>query len=216
MGSQLNSRISASLGRIDPAFRARAVVGAGRGALVEAMFGAGWLGWGLGTANAFNGLTGPTFGLTALFLLVCSIYVIRRGRLLRKKYPTVGASTRTTLKWYLLVVLTEILGVILVMSLANRLHRADLGTDWCAMVVGLHFLPLAKVFRAPHLVVLGILMTLWCALCWTLFRSNALVISASLGTGILLWGSCVFVLVRAGRIASSLRATVLSETGING
>ena len=193
---------------IDPSSQAQAVGGAGRGALVEAMFGAGWLGWGLGEAKAFNGFTAPMFGFLTLLLLACSIYVLRRGRLLRKKYPAVGASTRTTLKWYLLVVLMEILGVLLVMSLANRLHRADLGTDWCAMVVGLHFLPLAKIFRAPHLVVLGILMTLWCALCWVLFRSNALVISVSLGTGILLWGSCVFALIRGGGIAHSLRTVV--------
>jgi hypothetical protein len=146
------------------------------------------------------------FGFMTLLLLACSIFVLRRGRLLRKKYPAVGASTRTTLKVYLLVVLMEILGVLLVMSLANRYHRADLGTDWCAMVVGLHFLPLAKIFRAPHLVVLGILMTLWCALCWVLFRSNALVISVSLGTGILLWGSCVFALLRARRVIRSLPA----------
>ena len=208
MESQLNSRISVEDGRIDLWSQAQAVIGAGRGALVEAMFGAGWLGWGLGEAKAFNGFTGPMFGFTTLLLLACSIFVLRRGRLLRKKYPAVGASTRTTLKWYLLVVLMEILGVLLVMSLANRYHRADLGTDWCAMVVGLHFLPLAKIFRAPHLVVLGILMTLWCALCWALFRSNPLVISASLGTGILLWGSCVFVLIRGGRIAHSLRIVV--------
>jgi len=61
--------------------------------------------------------------------------------------------------------------------LANRLHRADLAPDWCAMIVGLHFLPLAKIFRAPNLSVLGSLMMLWCALCWALFRSNTIAIS---------------------------------------
>jgi hypothetical protein len=202
----MTGRVSIEHTSIDLSFQAQAVVGAGRGALVEALFGAGWLGWGLGEAKAFNGFTGPMFGFMTLLLLACSIFVLRRGRLLRKKYPAVGASTRTTLKVYLLVVLMEILGVLLVMSLANRYHRADLGTDWCAMVVGLHFLPLAKIFRAPHLVVLGILMTLWCALCWVLFRSNALVISVSLGTGILLWGSCVFALLRARRVIRSLPA----------
>ena len=202
----MTGRVSIEHTSIDLSFQAQAVVGAGRGALVEALFGAGWLGWGLGEAKAFNGFTGPMFGFMTLLLLACSIFVLRRGRLLRKKYPAVGASTRTTLKVYLLVVLMEILGVLLVMSLANRYHRADLGTDWCAMVVGLHFLPLAKIFRAPHLVVLGILMTLWCALCWVLFRSNALVISVSLGTGILLWCSCVFALLQARRVIRSLRA----------
>jgi hypothetical protein len=191
--------------RMDPSFQAEALISAGRGALIVAMFGAGWFGWGLGDAKTFNGFIGPTFGFRALFLLGCSIYVIQKGRLLRKKYPAVGASPRQTiLNWFLLVVLMEILAISLVSILANRLHRADLATDWCALIVGLHFLPLAKIFRAHNLSVLGILMMLWCALCWAVFRSNTIAISASLGTGILLWGTCVSALFRARRIARSL------------
>jgi hypothetical protein len=97
---------------MDPSFQAEAVISAGRGALIVAMFGAGWLGWGLGDAKAFNGFIGPAFGFTALFLWACSIYFIQKGRLLRKKYPAVGASTRQTiLKWYLLIVLLEVLAI---------------------------------------------------------------------------------------------------------
>lgn len=88
---------------------------------------------------------------------------------------------------------------------ANRLHRLDLATDWCAIVVGLHFLPLAKIFRARHLGIIGILMTLWCVLCWSLFRSNALVISVTVGTGILLWAASASALFRAHKIAHSLQ-----------
>jgi hypothetical protein len=86
---------------MDPSFQAEAVLGAGRGALITAMFGAGWLGWILGSAKAFNGFIAPMFGFMALFLLSCSVYFIRKGRLLRKHYPTVSASTRqTALKWF--------------------------------------------------------------------------------------------------------------------
>jgi len=191
---------------MDPRLQAQAVISAGRGALFVAMFGAGWLGWGLGEARAFNGFTDPAFGFIALFLVACSIYVIQKGRLLSRKYPAADASTqKTILRRFLLVVAMEVLAIVLVSILANRLHRADLATDWCAMIVGLHLLPLAKIFRAPHLSVFGILMTFWCALCWALFRSNALVVSASLGTGILLWGTCVSALFRARRKARSLR-----------
>ncbi len=191
---------------MDPSFHAEAVIRAGRGASIGVMFGAGWLGWGLGNAKAFNGFVGPTFGFITLFLLACSIYFIHKGRLLRKQYPAAGASTRQTiLKWFLLVVLLEVCAIALVSMLANRLHRADLATDWCAMIVGLHFLPLAKIFRAPNLNVLGILMTLWCVLCWALFQPSMIAISAPLGTGILLWGTCVSSLFRARRIARTLR-----------
>ena len=191
---------------MDPSFQAEAVIGAGRGALIVAMFGAGWLGWGLGQARAFTGFVGPAFGFIELFLLACSIYVIRKGRLLRKQYPSMLSSTRHAIrKSFLLVVFTEVVGLLLVWLLANRLHRPDLATDWCAMIVGLHFLPLAKIFRAPHLGVIGILMTLWCVVCWSLFRSNALLISVTVGTGILLWAASVSALFRARKIAHSLQ-----------
>jgi hypothetical protein len=133
----------------DPSFQADAVIGAGRGALILALFGAGWLGWGLGEAQAFTKFVGPAFGLIELFLWACSIYVIQKGRMLRKKYPAPPASPRQTIsKSFLLVVLTEVLALLLVSLLANRLHRPDLATDWCAMIVGLHFLPLAKIFSS--------------------------------------------------------------------
>jgi len=98
----------------------------------------------------------------------------------------------------------EALAIALVSTLAYQLHRADLATNWCAMIVGLHFLPLAKIFRAPHLIFRGISITVWCVFCWAFFRSNVLVISTSLGTGVLLWGGCIFALLRARRIAHAL------------
>jgi len=90
---------------------------------------------------------------------------------------------RPILKPFWLVVVMEVLAIFFVSILAYRLHRHDLATDWCAIVVGLHFLPLARIFRAPHLGVIGMLITLWCLLCWALFRPNALVISAANGNG---------------------------------
>ena len=192
---------------MDDSLQAEALTGAGRGAVIGAMAGAGWLGWGLGNAKAYNGLVAPAFGFTALFLLACSVYFVRKGRQLRKQFPTAGASTRqATVKWFLLVVLVEVFACVFAVILANRLHRADLATDWLAMIVGLHFLPLAKIFRAPNLYVLGILITLWCVLCWTLFHSSAIPLSASIGTGLLLWGTCVSSLLRARRIEHSLSA----------
>jgi len=190
---------------MESSFQAEALVGAGRGALVSAMFGAGWLGWGLGVAKAFTGLVGPAFGLVELSLLTCSIYVIRKGRRLRKQYPPLPASTRKALrKSFLLVLLLEILALAFVWILAWRLHRPDLGADWCAMVVGLHFLPLARVFRVPAYDVLGVVITLWCVLCWAVFHSEARTISVAVGTGLSLWASSVFTLFRARKIAHAL------------
>jgi len=191
--------------RKDPSFQAEAVVGAGRGALIVAMFGAGLLGWGLGLARAFNGVVGTAFAFMALFLWAWSIDTIRKGRLLRKQFPPVSASMRRAIRRsFLLVVLIEVVVLAFVFILSNHIHRPDLGADWAAMVVGLHYLPLAKIFRAPILGILGALVTLWSLLCWALFRSNTLVISVALGTGILLWLASASALLRARKIAQVL------------
>jgi hypothetical protein len=191
---------------MDDSLQAVAVMGNSRGALISEMFGAGWLGLGLGSAKAFNGFVAPAFGFSTLFLFACSMHFIRKGRLLRKQFPVAGTFTQNSiLKWFLLVALLEGSAIALVAIFANRLHHADLAADWCAMIVGLHFLPLAKVFRAPQLGLLGILMILWCAASWAFFQSSAIAVSASLGTGILLWGNCIASLFRCRRIVRSAR-----------
>jgi hypothetical protein len=188
-----------------PAFPAEAVVGLGRGSLVVSMFGIGWLGWGIGLAKAFNEIAGTGFGVLALSLWGCSVYFIRKGRLLRKRFPSPPASARRAiLRSFLLVVLLEVLAIALVVIVGGYLRRPDLATDWCAMVVGLHLLPLAKIFRAPFQAVFGVLITVWCFVAWALFRSNALVISVAIGTGLLLCGTAAWSLWNARRIAESL------------
>jgi hypothetical protein len=192
----------------DPSLQAEAVVGAGRGALIVAMFGAGWLGWGLGLAHAFTGrswwLVGPVFGAVALLLWIGSMYTIRKGRLLRKQYPPLPPSTRRAVRRsFFIVVLIEVLALAFVFILSSQIHRPDLGADWAAIVVGLHFLPLARLFRSTGLGIIGILITLWCVICWALFRSDALVISVSLGTGTLLWLASVSALFRGRKVGRS-------------
>jgi hypothetical protein len=189
----------------DPSLQAETVVGAGCGAPIVAMFGAGLLGWGLGVAKTFNAAVGAAFGFTALLLWCWSMYTIRKGRHLRKQFPPVPASTRRAIgRSFLLVACIEVVALAFVFVHSNQIHRPDLGADWAMMVVGLHYLPIAKIFRAPVLGVLGTLITLWCLLCWGLFRSDSLVISVALGTGILLWLASAAALLRAREIAQAL------------
>jgi hypothetical protein len=189
----------------DPSLRAEAVVGAGRGGLIVAMGGVGWLGWGLGEAKLFSPVVGTAFGFMALLLWAWSIFTIRKGRILRRQYsPGASSSRRAVWRSFFVVVLLEVLGIACAFMLANRIHRPDLWADWCALVVGLHFLPLAKIFRAPILGVLGVSISLWCVLCWVLFRSDGLVISVALGTGILLCAASAAASLRGRRIAQSL------------
>lgn len=189
----------------EPSLRAAAVLGAGRAALIESFGGAFWLSWGLSHAKAFAGFGGPVFGSIALLILISAVLTIRKGRLLRKGYPPIPSSSRRTMwRSFALILGLEILGIFLAFVVASRLHRPDLFADWFALVVGLHFLPLVKTFRAPVLGFFGTLIVLWSLLCWTLFRGDALLIWVAAGTGVLLWMMSISAQFLAWRIARSL------------
>lgn len=190
---------------MEQSFQAEAAVGAGRGALVVSCAGAFWLSWGLSHARAFVGLVGPAFGCLTLLLLVGSIFTIRQGRLLRKKYSPIPASVRRAMwRSFAVVVALEVAGILLALIIASRLHRPDLGADWFALVVGLHFLPLARTFHAPILGLFGALIVLWSLLCWAVFRGDLLLIAVAAGTGVLLWMMSISAIVRGWQIAQSL------------
>ena len=185
---------------------AETLVGAGRGAVVMAMFGAGWLGVGLGAAGAFNGVTGPLFGFAEMALLGCSVDLVRSGRAMGKRFPLPPGERLPVLRAFLVLLAAEVAAILLASLLAGRLGRPDLVADWCALVVGLHFFPLARIFRTPQLAVLGVLLTLWSLVCWALFHGNALTIAVSVGTGALFGIRCVAALVRGWGIRRQLLA----------
>lgn len=183
------------------------VIGAGRGALIIAMAGAGWLGWGISVAHAYNAIVAPIFGTVAIFLWTCSLHAMRTGRALRRQLPASSLSEpKFPVRPFAFVVFVEVLAIVAILLSAGRAHRPDLAADGCALVIGLHYLPLAKIFRAPMLAALGVAMSLWCIVSWALFRFNSLLIAATIGTGILLWATSIAVLLRARSIARVLRA----------
>ena len=184
------------------------VIGAGRGALILSMAGSGWLGWGLGVGHAYNAIVAPLFGMTTILLGVWSIWAMRTGRALRRQIP---ASTLSQEKFpgksFAIIVFVEALAILTVILLASgRAHRPDLATDGCALVIGMHYLPLAKIFRAPILAVLGVLISLWCVASWVLFRFDPLIMASTIGTGILFWATSVAVLLRTCSLACALRS----------
>lgn len=183
------------------------VIGAGRGALIIAMAGAGWLGWGLSVAHAYNAVVAPIFGLVAISLWAWSIFAIRIGRALRRQVPASSLpEPRFPTRSFTGLLMIEGLAIVLVILLAaGRAHRAELVTDGCALVIGLHYIPLAQIFRAPKLAALGVLISLWCIVSWLLFRSSTLVIAVTAGTGILMWGTAIALLLWTRPAARALR-----------
>jgi hypothetical protein len=198
---------------MDPSLQAEAVLNDGRGAIAVAIFAAAWMYWGLFIARALTLPRVIAIAVVALALLAGAAYFIRKGKELRAQYPPLPKKiTRGAGKWYLIAVIVEVALAIVAGGTAASLHRFELIPDWIAIVVGLHFLPLAKIFRATFMVYIGTAMVLWSVLCWILLRGNTLGAAAAFGTGALLWISCVMSLVRARTAARSLAAASASAS----
>jgi len=190
---------------MDPSGKAQVVLGLGRGGLFGTLFGAGWLSWGLSAAHKFTLPIGVLVCAAAAFLVACAVYFIRRGRSLRKKYPALDQSTgRKMNRQFSIIFIAEFVGIGLVAFSSSALHRPDLTADWIAIVVGLHFLPLGKLFHYPVYSAAGIAIVLWCFLCWILFRGKALTAWAATGTGIILWATSVHAFRRARQFARGI------------
>ena len=190
---------------VDPSSQAQLVLRSGFGALVGGMFGMGWLGWGLGTAHAFTPTVIILFDVFGILLLGYSIYFIRKGRSLRRNYPASSNTlTQRIRKQFIVVVVLEFMAIAILGAIAYSFHRPDLPPVLAATVVGLHFLPLGKIFRQGRYYFWGTAITLWCVVCAILFRSNSLVPWSNIGTGALLWANCAHGLLRARGIVRSL------------
>lgn len=171
------------------------MVGRASGAMVTTMFGAVWLGLGLAAIHAFSWWVVVVFAVCCLGLYLASLHVLRRGKKLRSK----AATPRWTAKMrngFIWAVVAEIVGCLAVVWICNLLRRADLIPVGIALVVGLHFLPLAKIFRAPIYYATGIVIPFWCVASVFLFRGPVIDVAAAIGTGIVLWLTTAYGLIR--------------------
>jgi hypothetical protein len=190
---------------LNPSSQAQLVLRSGLGALVAGMFGMGWLGSGLGIAHAFTPAVIICFDVSGILVLGSSIYLIRKGKALRRSYPaSPDEQARTVRKQFIVIVILEFTLIAILSTLAYTFHRPDLAPVLAAIVVGLHFLPLGRIFRQTRYYFWGIAIALWCGVCAFLFRSNTLVAWSNIGTGILLWANCTHGLLRARGIVRSV------------
>lgn len=125
------------------AYKGRAI-----GALVCGFFGSCWM---LGAVH-FGEVSNPV-SLAALALLAAASVILPVVQLVRvRRLPF---STRGGRRWsevskaYWTIVAIEWGACILVSNWLSRTGRADLISQAVGLIVGLHFVPLAKIFRAP-------------------------------------------------------------------
>lgn len=141
-----------------------ALRGQGIGIIVATCFGALWAVWARAWLSHYPAIVPwAAYATTAAIssaLLAAGIATVRRARRQTGEADTRPAIRRRIGRQYWLVVTTE---VVVLNLAAAALFRFDLGQylpPAIAIIVGLHFFPLAHTFRAPHLHATATLMTL--------------------------------------------------------
>jgi len=100
---------------------------------------------------------------------------------------------------FALVVVLEVVAINAAVNVLIAFHHAELQTFAIAAVVGLHFLPLAWLFRVRIYYWAGVLMVAWTGACLTIQDRVNGAVALGLGMGAILWGVAILVLVRLKR-----------------
>ena len=128
---------------------ARAVAGIASGLLMMAVFTLMWSG------IAYHGLQETNYWyLLSVFVICAIIFIIGAIRLFKiaKLYPKLSseadiAEGKNMGKWFGIIFGAEGVGILIGINVVTNIGHSDLVIPVIALVVGLHFYPLARVFK---------------------------------------------------------------------
>jgi hypothetical protein len=193
------------LGLADPSQPAASAFGLGLAALSMTIFGFVWLGWGFSVCAAFTDFSSGsalpatrwiTFYVAFLVLLVTSIWAQRQAKARLQALSTTPGDFRAKFgKPFRLIVYLEGTACAIVVSMVLIFHRRDLLAAGISLVVGLHFLPLARLFRFPSYYAAGIVIILCDLLSIATLRADSITLSVGIETGAVLWATAIYALL---------------------
>jgi hypothetical protein len=88
----------------------------------------------------------------------------------------------------------------------SRLHLDAYIPAAISAIVGAHFFPLARLFRYPMHHVTGAAMVVWASVCVLAVPNEHLQSTSALGSGLILWISCVITITLAARVVMRAEA----------
>jgi hypothetical protein len=165
---------------VTPNNRSRGVVAA-----IEGVFGFMWFGW--GQADAPTWLRVPLWVGSGLGVLVVVAGIVLAARSTGQRTAMSDPAVR---RRYNVIVGTEFAIITVGAVLLGRAGYGQWVTVWVCAVVGLHFLPLARVFAGLHLASLGVLVTVVAAAALVTGLGSAVVPTTVTGPGT---GVCLLV-----------------------
>lgn len=181
----------------------RVVTGSAFGVLMMTLFGAAWLAWGLQTKLEASPWLGAALVLPAIVLLVSCFGMFQSGRQAAKRAAPLTADQKREQgrmgRMFGIIFGAEGLLIFLAVYALVNLHLEPYIITAVAAIVGLHFLPLAKLFRFPLYYWIGGVMVADALISLTL-PSAIREITVGLSMGAILWLTCVLVLRRGFRL----------------
>lgn len=101
------------------------------------------------------------FPLTGLFFIYYAVKINKAAKDLPLEPLSANLEEdKKRRKWFIIIGNAEGLGIFIAISIATNLHHPELKMPAMALVVGLHFFPLAKVFKRKLFYLLGAYSTL--------------------------------------------------------
>ncbi|HKZ10118.1 MAG TPA: hypothetical protein VJL61_05345 [Rhodanobacteraceae bacterium] len=147
-----------------PAVTPSALRGRGIGIVVCAIFAALWANWArpwlMGAPASWAWAAAIVVAVISGALLLVGVSMIRGGRRLSKATGVGDMAPRPMRRGFTLVLIAEIVALNIAAYFLIGHHMAQYLAPVIAVIVGLHFLPLAQIFRAPHFFATAVVMTL--------------------------------------------------------
>jgi len=156
-----------------------------KGAMFFAVFGGAWLMlW-----NQFA-MHGNRLGYLIIAVLGLTLFgmAVQRHRLYKPYSDEDSPETKKTGRTFYLINAAQWIIILIARNVLVNLGLADWIIPSVMLVVGLHFLPLAKLFNTPGLLWLGLVVSLFAIIYPFVLSQGAADPYGCLGAGVLLWG----------------------------
>lgn len=187
------------------------VRGTAVGVLFMAFFGTMWAYVGImglhGWGNPWVLVASLTAGI-ALFIGGCLL--IFASRKLPNQAPHVDGRYRKNIGiWFNIIFVAEGLAIVIAIAVCNRTGHTELIPLVIAMIVGIHFLPLAYLFQVKIYYFTGVLLCILPVITWLFFPLNvtlmkhpinAYMFIVGFGSALILWGTSLRIWLMGKRL----------------
>jgi hypothetical protein len=178
------------------------------GVTVLAMAGMGWFAIGVSTSGVELSWAAWAIPTLASVALVIASRRLRRkaagfGRAdLKRLGPSERSETRRMLRDYLWVGVGEAIGIVVVLVSCRALGRPDLISSLIGLVVGLHFIPLGRIFRVPTYIATGVVSSSVALFALLALGGWERFLFLGLCSGLVYWLSAVHILLTTEKIVT--------------